>query len=94
MITQTEIANRLKVTNSTVSYILNGKRPVSWPLAVKLAKEFPGKDVVGWKNATPEELWKAFSSMESGIKQNKKKNKKSERTQGPPAKITSGDQSI
>ncbi len=94
MITQNDIAKHLNVTDSTISYIFTGKRSISWPLAVKLAKEFPGKDVVGWKNATPEELWKAFSTMEPGRKQNKKKNKKGGRTQGSPAKIISGDQSI
>ncbi len=63
MMTQTEIANKLNISKTTVSYILNGGRKVSWPVAEKLSQIFPGRDVVGWKNATPEELEAALMTI-------------------------------
>ena len=64
MMTQTQISDLIGMHQSDVSRILNGKKPVSWPLSQKLATIFPGKDVVAWKNATSEELKKAFSQLE------------------------------
>jgi len=39
-----------------VSRLLSGIDEVSWPLAAELSQLFPGRDVIGWKNATKEYL--------------------------------------
>jgi hypothetical protein len=69
MMTQTEIANYFrakygtKISQDRVSNLTRGKERVSWPFANDLAQEFPGKDVRGWKNATPEDLKRAFEQL-------------------------------
>tara|TARA_B100000614_G_C14501067_1_gene474694 strand:+ start:1063 stop:1278 length:216 start_codon:yes stop_codon:yes gene_type:complete len=57
---QRHIGEALGVTQAMVSMLLSGKRSISWPLAQKLAAIFPGKDIVTWKNASPQELRRAF----------------------------------
>jgi plasmid maintenance system antidote protein VapI len=49
---------------STISLFLSGKRPVSWPFAAKLAEIFPAKTMQQWKNATAEDLRRAFKQLE------------------------------
>ena len=56
MKTQAYIAKKLKVSQPFINYVLNGKRPVSWPLAERLADLYPERDIKAWKNATPEEI--------------------------------------
>jgi plasmid maintenance system antidote protein VapI len=63
MMTQTKIAAVLKCSQPTVNVMLTGKRPVSWPIAVRLAELFPGKTLQQWKEATPEDLTLAFEQL-------------------------------
>lgn len=62
MITQMDIAAVLSCSQSTINFILNGTRPVSWPLAEKIDTIFPGKGVKFWRNAKTTDLEKMFSS--------------------------------
>jgi len=64
--------NEIKVFGyhkSTISLFKSGRREVSWPLAEKLCETFPGKSIKEWKNATPEELKRAFSQLEIELKE-------------------------
>lgn len=63
-IKQREIADYLDISITAVHFILTGQRPVSWPIAEKLTRLFPGKDIIGWKNASPEELKRAFTQID------------------------------
>lgn len=69
MMTQEHIAEYFKSKYGTkinqvrISRMLSGSEQVSWPFASDLAHEFPGKDVRGWKQATPEELKRAFEQL-------------------------------
>ena len=60
---QYQKAEILGVDKTTLNKILKGKRPVSWPLAEKLAQVCPDKDVAGWKYASPNELESAVLKM-------------------------------
>jgi plasmid maintenance system antidote protein VapI len=64
MKTQMEIAEILGIHQSEVSRLLNGKIPVRWPLAEKLADLFPNKSLREWKYATPGQIKRAFSFLE------------------------------
>ena len=57
---QKEIAKALNISTSYMSLIFKGEKPISFPLAVRLSKIFPKKDIEQWKNAKPEELKKVF----------------------------------
>jgi plasmid maintenance system antidote protein VapI len=57
---QKYISQRLGVSQTMVSLILAGKRPITWPLAEKLSDIFPGRSVREWKYAKPVEVKKAF----------------------------------
>jgi len=59
-----QISQQLGMSEQYLSMLLRGERKISWPLSQKLAELFPGKDMVGWKNATPEDLKRAFSQLE------------------------------
>jgi len=59
---QKDIATLLSVTPAYVSLLLAG-RPLSYPLAVKLSKMFPEKDVEAWKHSRPEEIEAAFKKI-------------------------------
>jgi hypothetical protein len=63
-IKQKHICKRYGLSPAIVSLTLSGKRAVSWPWAIKLAEDFPGKTVVQWKEATPEDLKRAFAQHE------------------------------
>jgi len=60
MTKQKDISKLLNVTPVYVSQLFSGVRPVSFPLAIKLSKMFPEKDVEAWKDATPEEIKQAL----------------------------------
>jgi len=67
--TQTEIANYFrtkygtKIDQARVSRLLKGDEKVSWPFARDLSIEFPGKTIQQWKEATPEDLKRAFAQI-------------------------------
>jgi plasmid maintenance system antidote protein VapI len=65
MIKQKQISTLVNIDQSEVSRILGGKRKISWPLAQRLSEMFPGKDIVGWKNASPEEFKRAFAQYQT-----------------------------
>ncbi len=54
--TQIDFGNTLNIDQGRVSRLLNGTEKVSFPLAVELSKLFPSKGILGWKNATKEEI--------------------------------------
>lgn len=60
---QKDIADYLGIKAAFVSMLLRGQRPVSWPLAEKLAAIFPGKSISEWKRAHPAELKQAFAQL-------------------------------
>lgn len=62
-IKQKNIAKYLGVSETNVCFLFSGQRPVSWPLAEKLAEIFPGKSISQWKRAQPEELRQAFAQL-------------------------------
>ena len=64
-IKQKHICKRYGLSPTVVSLTLAGKRAVSWPWAMKLAEDFPGRSVVQWKEARPDDLLKAFRSLET-----------------------------
>jgi plasmid maintenance system antidote protein VapI len=64
-IKQKHVCKRYGISPATVSLALSGKRPVSWPLAVKLSEDFPAKTTQQWKEATPEELRRAFAQLQN-----------------------------
>ena len=61
MIKQKDIQKILNCSQTAVSFILSGKRPISWAQAERLASVFPGKTIKEWKKATPGELKQAFT---------------------------------
>ena len=69
MINQNDIANYfkskygIKIDQARISRILRGKKQVSWSFANALSFEFPGRTIQQWKNATPEELRRAFDLL-------------------------------
>lgn len=69
MMTQTDIANYFKskygtkIDQGRISNMLRGEEKVSWPFAGDLAKEFPDRTILQWKNATTEELSHAFDLL-------------------------------
>jgi len=63
-IKQKHISRHLGISQAMVSMVLTGKRPVSWPMAVRLAEMFPGKSLAQWKDAEPDDLRKAFTHIE------------------------------
>ncbi|MBT7630967.1 MAG: hypothetical protein HN597_14880 [Desulfobacula sp.] len=64
MIKNKDIAITLKISDTLVCRLLNGERKVSWPLAERLSKMFPGKSMSEWKRATSKELKAAFNQLE------------------------------
>jgi plasmid maintenance system antidote protein VapI len=63
---QIQIAEKLGISQAMVSLILAGKRPITWPLAVKLSDLFPGKSLRQWKEAGPDDLMKALRTLTLG----------------------------
>lgn len=55
-IKQQEIAKLLGVSRSYWSLIRNQIKPVSYPMAEKLYRIFPHKDLLSWKQTTPQEI--------------------------------------
>ena len=49
---------------STISLFKSGGREPSWNLAEKLCEIFPGKSIKEWKQASPEEITRAFGQIE------------------------------
>lgn len=66
---QYDFAALLEIDPSRVSRLLNGIDPVSWPVAAKLSQLFPGRDVIGWKNATKEDLNRLYQQLKSEAKE-------------------------
>lgn len=62
-IKQKDIAAALNIDQALVSRMVNGKQAVPWPLARRMSEMFPGKDIVGWKEASPTELKRAFAQL-------------------------------
>jgi len=60
---QKKIAEILGVTQSLISKIETGSRPLSYPLAIKLFKMLPEKDVESWKHSKPDEIEAAFKKI-------------------------------
>jgi len=56
---------------STLSLFKSGKRPVSWPLAEKLANIFPEKSIGEWKRAPLEKIQSALE--QAGVENKTKK---------------------
>lgn len=64
--TQNDIAAVIGTVDRTyVNKLLKGQRPVSWPLAARLAELFPGRTIQQWKNAKPDDLKRAFAQLEN-----------------------------
>lgn len=64
MMTQNDIAKVVgSVDRTYINKLLTGKRAVSWPLAERLAELFPNRTIQQWKQATPEELKRAFAQL-------------------------------
>ena len=71
MMTQNDIAEYFKLKHGTrinqvrISRMLTGNEQISWPFAKDLSNEFPGKTIQQWKNATPEDLKRAFEQLKT-----------------------------
>lgn len=69
MMTQTEIAEYFKskygtrIDQTRVSRLQRGEESVAWPFAFDLSIEFPERNAKQWKNATPDELRRAFAQL-------------------------------
>jgi len=63
MINRKNISTKIGITEQYLSMLLIGKRPVSWPLAKRLAELFPHRTIHQWKNATPDDIKQAFSQI-------------------------------
>ena len=63
MINRKHISSTLGVTEQYLSMLLVGKRPVSWPLSERLAELFPDRTIHQWKNATPDDIKRAFAQI-------------------------------
>lgn len=61
--TQTQMANILKITPAYMSEVLSQKYPISRPLAEKLSELFPSKSFREWRNATPDDIKSSFSQL-------------------------------
>ena len=61
--TQYKIAELLGTHQPIISMIITGKRQVPWRLAKRLSEYLPGRDIISWKNASPDELKKAFKQL-------------------------------
>lgn len=61
--TQQQIAEALSVSQAFVSMVLSGKKPISWPMADRLNELFPDKSIKQWKQATPDDLRRAFAKL-------------------------------
>jgi len=66
MMKQKDIANTLNISDALVSRLLSGERKVSWPMAERLSKMFPGRSISEWKRASVEEIKQAFNQIEKG----------------------------
>jgi plasmid maintenance system antidote protein VapI len=58
-----EISDQFKISEQYLSMLLSGERKVSWPMAERLSKMFPGKSISEWKRSNPEELLEAFKQL-------------------------------
>ena len=70
MMKNKHIAKTLKVSDTLVSRLLSGERKISWPLAERLSKMFPGRSISEWKRAEPEELKQALSQLKPQSREN------------------------
>jgi len=61
--TQNDFAELLGIEQSQVSRLLNGKEKISWPLALKLSKLFPGKDQEGWHKSGATDLCRVYAQL-------------------------------
>ncbi|RLB94616.1 MAG: hypothetical protein DRH26_00680 [Deltaproteobacteria bacterium] len=61
-----DIAIALNISDALVSRLLSGERKVSWPLAERLSKMFPGRSISEWKRVNPEEIKRVFEHLEIG----------------------------
>jgi len=69
MMNQTKIAKYFrqkygtKIDQARVSRMLSGYEPIPWPFANDLSMEFKYRTIQQWKNASPEELKRAFEQL-------------------------------
>ena len=63
MRTQKQISKQLGISETYLSILLSGERKVSWPLAERLSKKFPGRSISEWKRVSPGELKQAFNQL-------------------------------
>ena len=61
--TQTQMANILEITPAYMSEVLSKKYPISRPLAEKLSELFPSKSFREWRNSTPNDVRRAFVTL-------------------------------
>jgi plasmid maintenance system antidote protein VapI len=66
--TQNDFAELLGIDQPRASKLLKGIEKVSFPLAVELARLFPGRDIIGWKNATPTDLTRLYNQLKAEAK--------------------------
>jgi plasmid maintenance system antidote protein VapI len=43
--------------------LLGGERKISWPMAERLSKMFPGKSISEWKRSEPSDLKQVFNQL-------------------------------
>ena len=67
MMKQKDIAKLLGIKESYVCMLFSEDikkyRPVSWPLAKRLSELFPDRTIHQWKNATPDDIKRAFAQI-------------------------------
>jgi predicted transcriptional regulator len=61
---QKDFADLLGISQPMVCRLLSGEEKVGFPLAVTLSKLFPGKDILGWKNATAEDIKRLYRQVQ------------------------------
>ena len=74
--THTYKAQFLGISQSYLSMIFLGTKPVSWELAYKLSTLFPQKNIEWWKMATPSQI---ETFLDYAIPSNDKLNNKTNR---------------
>jgi plasmid maintenance system antidote protein VapI len=58
-----EISDQFKISEQYLSMLLGGERKISWPMAERLSKMFPGKSISEWKRSEPSDLKQVFNQL-------------------------------